>query len=103
MVLAQGAVKWFDTKKGYGFIIGPQGEDVFVHYSQIRGDGFRSLKDGETVQYELTRTDKGMQARDVIRQDPPPASPQNNQPAPNGAHSSLRSPRRGSPANSRLT
>ena len=44
-----GTVKWFDTKKGFGFIIGPEGQDVFVHFSSIEGDGFRSLKDGEAV------------------------------------------------------
>ncbi len=48
-----GTVKWFDTKKGFGFIIGPEGQDVFVHFSSIEGEGFKSLKDGETVEYEL--------------------------------------------------
>jgi CspA family cold shock protein len=63
----RGAVKWFDPKKGYGFIIGPDGQDVFVHYSQIRADGFRLLKDGEEVDYELVEGDKGFQAREVQR------------------------------------
>lgn len=63
----RGQVKWFDPKKGYGFIIGPAGQDVFVHYSQIQGDGFRSLKDGEAVEYELVQADKGFQARGVQR------------------------------------
>ncbi len=62
-----GQVKWFDPKKGYGFIIGPEGRDVFVHYSHIEGDGFRSLKDGETVNYEVIESDKGLQARSVQR------------------------------------
>jgi len=61
----QGQVKWFDPKKGYGFIVGPEGKDVFVHFSQIQGDGFRSLRDGEDVEYELVEGDKGLQARDV--------------------------------------
>ena len=61
----RGKVKWFDPKKGYGFVIGPEGQDVFVHYSQILGDGFRSLKDGEEVEYELVKTDKGWQAHGV--------------------------------------
>ena len=52
-----GQVKWFDPKKGYGFIVGPEGQDVFVHFSQILGDGFRSLKDGEAVDYELVEGD----------------------------------------------
>lgn len=63
----RGQVKWFDPKKGYGFIHGPNGEDVFVHYSQIEGDGFRSLNDGETVEYELAEGEKGLQARTVQR------------------------------------
>ena len=63
----RGQVKWFDPKKGYGFIVGPENQDVFVHYSQIEGDGFRSLKDGESVDYELTEGDKGFQAREVTR------------------------------------
>lgn len=63
----QGEVKWFDPKKGYGFIVGPEGQDVFVHFSQILGDGFRSLKDGEQVEYDLSEGDKGLQARDVKR------------------------------------
>jgi len=63
----QGKVKWFDPKKGFGFIVGPEGQDVFVHYSQIEGDGFRSLKDGESVEYELVESDKGFQARTVSR------------------------------------
>ena len=63
----QGAVKWFDPKKGYGFIVGPEGQYVFVHFSQILGDGFRSLKDGEAVEYEMAEGDKGLQAKDVKR------------------------------------
>lgn len=62
-----GQVKWFDAKKGYGFIVGPEGQDVFVHFSQIQGDGFRSLRDGEEVEYELTEGDKGYQAQTVTR------------------------------------
>lgn len=64
-----GEVKWFDPKKGYGFIVGPEGQDVFVHFSQIMGDGFRSLKDGEQVDYELVEGDKGLQAREVKRSE----------------------------------
>ena len=62
-----GKVKWFDPKKGYGFIVGDEGQDVFVHYTSIVGEGFRALKDGETVDYELTEGDKGYQARNVAR------------------------------------
>ena len=62
-----GKVKWFDSRKGYGFILGDQGQDVFVHYTSIMGEGFRALKDGETVGYELIEGDKGWQARNVQR------------------------------------
>lgn len=63
-----GKVKWFDSRKGYGFIIGEQGQDVFVHYTSIVGEGFRALKDGEAVQYDLVQGDKGWQARNVMRE-----------------------------------
>jgi len=65
-----GKVKWFDPKKGYGFIVGDVGQDVFVHYTSIEGEGFRALKDGETVDYELVQGDKGYQARNVARKTP---------------------------------
>lgn len=71
--MPMGKVKWFDSKKGYGFIIGDQGQDVFVHYTSITGDGFRALKDGETVDYELVKGDKGWQARNVQRGQVTPA------------------------------
>ena len=76
--MPSGVVKWFDVKKGFGFIAGPKdGKDVFVHYSSIEGEGFKSLKDGETVEYELADSDKGPQARNVRRvgQGPPSESP----------------------------
>jgi CspA family cold shock protein len=65
MSMTKGQVKWFDPKKGYGFIYGPEGQDVFVHYSHIQSDGFRTLKDGEWVEYEILQGDKGWQARAV--------------------------------------
>ena len=65
--MPSGKVKWFDPKKGYGFIVGEAGQDVFVHYTSIQGDGFRALRDGETVDYELLEGDKGFQARNVVR------------------------------------
>ena len=65
--MPSGSVKWFDSKKGFGFIISPQGKDVFVHFSSIEGDGFRSLKDGEMVEYELIEGEKGLSAQHVKR------------------------------------
>jgi len=62
-----GTVKWFDSKKGFGFLLNAEGQDVFVHFSSIEGDGFRSLKDGEKVEYEEIKGDKGLSARAVHR------------------------------------
>jgi len=62
-----GTVKWFDSKKGFGFIINPDGKDVFVHFSVIDGEGFRSLKDGEHVEYEELQGEKGLLAKGVKR------------------------------------
>ena len=62
-----GTVKWFDTKKGFGFIVNAEGKDVFVHYTSIEGDGFRSLKDGEQVEYEQIAGEKGLLAKNVKR------------------------------------
>jgi CspA family cold shock protein len=63
-----GTVKWFDSKKGFGFILNPEGRDVFVHFSSIEGEGFRVLKDGERVCYEQLKGAKGLQARHVRRE-----------------------------------
>jgi CspA family cold shock protein len=60
-------VKWFNAQKGYGFITGDDGQDVFVHYSAISGDGFRSLQEGESVEFEVTQGPKGMQAANVTK------------------------------------
>ena len=62
-----GIVKWFDPKKGFGFIIDAEGREVFVHFSSIDGDGFRALKDGEQVDYDTVDTEKGLHARNVKR------------------------------------
>ena len=63
----EGIVKWFDPRKGFGFIVGPQGQDIFTHFSVIHGDGFKALKDGSTVVYDALRTDKGWKATKVMR------------------------------------
>jgi CspA family cold shock protein len=65
--MASGKVKWFDNKKGYGFIAQEEGKDVFVHHSSIQTKGFRTLREGETVQYDLLDTDKGPKASNVLR------------------------------------
>lgn len=63
----KGTVKWFNDSKGYGFIQQPVGEDVFVHFSAISGEGFRTLSEGEEVEFELRDSEKGPQASNVIR------------------------------------
>jgi len=65
--LTKGLVKWFDTKKGYGFIEQPGADDVFVHYSGIVGDGFKSLRAGEEVQFDVASGPKGPQATNVLK------------------------------------
>ena len=65
--MSKGTVKWFDSKKGFGFIVNPEGKDVFVHFSSIEGDGFRALKDGEEVTYEQIEGAKGLMAQKVQR------------------------------------
>jgi cold shock protein len=67
MALAQGHVKWFNDAKGYGFIAREDGPDVFVHYSAIAGEGFRSLSEGQQVQFEITDGPKGLQASNVVK------------------------------------
>ena len=63
--MEEGTVKWFSTSKGYGFITRASGEDIFVHYSGIQGDGFRSLREGDKVEFEVEETEKGPQAGKV--------------------------------------
>lgn len=65
--MATGTVKWFNDAKGYGFIEQPDGGDIFVHFSSIVGEGFRTLNEGEQVEYELRETDRGPQASNVVR------------------------------------
>ena len=67
LVGVEGEVKWFDARKGFGFIIGPEGQDVFVHYSVIDGTGYRSLRDGSAVEYDAEHTGKGWKATRVVR------------------------------------
>jgi CspA family cold shock protein len=61
-----GTVKWFNSNKGYGFIERDNGKDVFVHYSAIRGTGYRSLQEGQRVEFSVVQGEKGSQAQDVV-------------------------------------
>ena len=65
--MAEGTVKWFNDAKGYGFIEQDAGEDVFVHFSAIQGDGFKSLTEGDQVEFEITQGPKGLQAANVTK------------------------------------
>jgi CspA family cold shock protein len=66
-ILVQGIIKWFNSKKGFGFIEQESGEDVFVHYSAIDMPGFKTLSEGERVQFELEENEKGLSARKVVK------------------------------------
>ncbi len=63
----QGTVKWFNSEKGYGFIRRATGDDVFVHHSAIEGTGFKSLAEGDQVEFNISKGPKGLQARDVVK------------------------------------
>ena len=63
--MVQGTVKWFNESKGYGFITADEGKDVFVHYSAIQGDGFKTLAEGQKVSFEIVNGEKGPQAANV--------------------------------------
>mgnify|MGYP002865707652 FL=1 len=61
----KGTVKWFNESRGYGFLSQPEGEDIFVHYTAIQGSGFRTLKEGQEVEFNVERGPKGLQASNV--------------------------------------
>ncbi len=65
--MQQGKVKWFNENKGYGFIEYEEGPDIFVHYTAIEGDGFRTLSEGQDVEFEIKEGDKGLQAFRVMK------------------------------------
>jgi len=65
IAVAEGQVKWFNEKKGYGFIQQDGGKDLFVHYTAIQGDGFKTLTEGQRVRFEIEETDKGPKAKNV--------------------------------------
>lgn len=83
-----GTVKWFNPEKGFGFLKREGGEDVFVHHSAIQGSGFRTLNEGERVEFDVVQGQKGPAAENVVRLDPSPGTP---------SRGSGGSPGRGSP------
>jgi len=65
--MAKGTVKWFSNQKGYGFIATEEGKDVFVHHTAIKGDGYKTLEEGQAVEFEITQGPKGEQASNVVK------------------------------------
>ena len=65
--MTTGTVKWFSNQKGYGFITPESGDDVFVHHSEIQGEGYKSLDEGQKVEFEITDGPKGDQAKNVVK------------------------------------
>ena len=66
--MEQGTVKWFNAKKGFGFIQREEGDDVFVHFSPIQGEGFKTLEEGQAVTFDIEESDRGPQATNVEKQ-----------------------------------
>ena len=66
--MERGKVKWFNAEKGYGFITAEDGTDVFVHFSAIQSDGFKTLDEGQAVSFDITQSDRGPQASNVVKQ-----------------------------------
>ena len=67
--MAQGTIKWFNRKKGFGFISDSDGPDVFVHYTQVQGTGQSHLQEGDRVEYEVVQGEKGLKAEKVVKKD----------------------------------
>ena len=65
--MANGTVKWFNESKGFGFITQEDGDDVFAHYSEISGDGFKNLAEGDDVSFDVTEGDKGLKAANIVK------------------------------------
>lgn len=77
--MAEGTVKWFNTRKGYGFISTEDGADIFVHYSNISGNGYKTLVEGDSVSFDIVEGEKGLRAENVV-----PKAAQKTKPAPEG-------------------
>jgi cold shock protein len=69
--MSEGTVKWFNPRKGYGFIATKDGRDVFVHYASISGDGYKTLAEGDPVTFDVVEGEKGPRAENVVNQSPP--------------------------------
>ncbi len=65
--MEKGTVKWFNSSKGFGFISREEGDDIFVHYKAIQGDGYKSLEEGQEVEFEIEESPKGLQAKNVVK------------------------------------
>jgi CspA family cold shock protein len=68
--MSEGTVKWFNPRKGYGFIATKDGRDVFVHYASISGDGYKTLAEGDTVTFDIVEGEKGLRAENVVNPSP---------------------------------
>ena len=65
--MEKGTVKWFNGEKGYGFVTRENGDDVFAHFSAIQGDGFKTLEEGQAVEFEVETSDRGLQAANIVK------------------------------------
>ncbi len=74
--MSEGTVKWFNPRKGYGFITAEDGKDIFVHYADISGEGYRTLVEGDTVTFDIVEGEKGLRAENVVHQPGPESKPE---------------------------
>jgi len=79
--MSEGTVKWFNPKKGYGFIAAAEGRDIFVHYANISGDGYKTLAEGDVVSFDIVEGEKGPRAENVVRKSAADKAPSESKPA----------------------